>query len=118
VAVELASRRPCGGLVLEAPFTSGSDVAAAVLPILGPMLVHSYDSVPKMRWILAPKLFLQGDRDEIIPLRFGQALYAAAQAPKSFWVVEGAGHNDLVETAGSQYREHLRSFYATLRPGR
>jgi fermentation-respiration switch protein FrsA (DUF1100 family) len=118
VAVELAGRRPCGGLVLEAPFTSGSDVAGSVLPVLGPMLVHSYDSVPRMRWILAPKLFLQGDRDDIVPLRFGQALYAAAQAPKSFWVVEGAGHNNIVETAGSHYREHLESFYATLRPGR
>jgi hypothetical protein len=61
-----------------------------------------------------PKLFVQGDRDEIIPLRLGQALYAAAQGPKSFWVVEGAGHNDIVEKAGPAYREKLKSFYASL----
>jgi hypothetical protein len=61
-------------------------------------------------------LFLQGDRDEVIPLRLGQSLYAAAQAPKSFWVIEGAGHNDIVETAGSQYRERLAMFYGSLRP--
>jgi hypothetical protein len=59
---------------------------------------------------------MQGDRDEIIPLRFGQSLYAAAQAPKSFWVIEGAGHNDIVETAGSQYRERLSAFYGSLKP--
>lgn len=116
VAIDLAGRRPCAGLILEAPFTSGSDMADTVLPILGPMLVRSFNSVPKIRWIVKPKLFLQGDRDEIIPLRFGQGLYAAAQAPKSFWVVEGAGHNNIVETAGPQYRERLAAFYASLKP--
>ena len=116
VAVDLASRRPCAGLILEAPFTSGSDVAATVLPGVGPMLVHSFNSVPKIRWILRPKLFMQGDRDEVIPLRLGQALYAAAQAPKSFWVVEGAGHNDIIETGAAGYRERLTAFYSSLRP--
>lgn len=116
VAVDLAGRRPCAGLILEAPFTSGSDVAGTVIPVLGPLLVRSFNSVPKVRWILKPKLFMQGDRDEIIPLRFGQSLYAAAQAPKSFWIIEGAGHNDIIETAGSQYRERLAAFYGSLRP--
>ncbi len=118
VAVDLAGRRPCGGLVLEAPFTSASDVAGTVLPVLGPVLVRSFNSVPKIRWILAPKLFLQGDHDDVIPLRLGQALYAAAQGPKSFWVVEGAGHNDIVETAGPRYRERLEAFYSSLPQGR
>jgi len=117
VAVDLASRRPCAGLVLEAPFSSASDVAGTVLPVFGPLLIHSFNSVPKIRWLLRPKLFLQADRDDVIPLQFGQSLYAAAQGPKSFWVVEGAGHNDIVETAGPQYRERLASFYASLKPG-
>ena len=116
VAIDLAGRRPCAALVLEAPFSSASEVAATVVPVLGPMLIRSFNSVPKIRWILRPKLFIQGDQDEIIPLRLGQALYAAAQAPKSFWVVEGAGHNNIVETAGSQYRERLAMFYRTLKP--
>jgi len=117
VAIDLANRRPCAGLVLEAPFTSAADVAATVLPVVGPLLVRSYNSLPKIRWIRVPKLFLQGDRDEIIPLRLGQELFAAAQAPKSFWVIAGAGHNDIVETAGPEYREKLRSFYeGLLRP--
>ena len=116
VAVDLAGRRPCAGLVLEAPFTSGSDVAGTVLPLLGPLLVRGFNSVPKIRWILKPKLFMQGDRDEIVPLRFGQSLYAAAQGPKAFWVIEGAGHNDILETAGPRYRERLVAFYATLKP--
>jgi fermentation-respiration switch protein FrsA (DUF1100 family) len=59
---------------------------------------------------------MEGDHGEIIPLRLGQELYAAAQEPKSFWVVEGAGHNDIVETGGRQYRERLEAFYASLKP--
>jgi len=61
-----------------------------------------------------PKFFLQGDRDEVIPAKLAKRLYAAAQEPKSFWVVEGAGHNDILEQAGPAYRERLQSFYFSL----
>ena len=114
VAVDLASHRQCAGVVLEAPFTSGKDVARTVLPFAGPMLVWSFDSRAKIGRIHAPMLFIQGNRDEIIPLRLGQALFAAAPEPKSFWIVPGAGHNDIVEAAGESYRQQLRSFYAGL----
>jgi fermentation-respiration switch protein FrsA (DUF1100 family) len=114
VAVDLASRRPCAGLVLEAPFTSAGAIAGTVIPYLGPMLVRSYDSLSKIRWIMAPKLFMHGNRDELVPLHFGQELFQAAQAPKTFWIVEGAGHNDILERAGTQYRERLAAFYESV----
>ena len=87
VAVDLASRRPCAALILEAPFTAASDVAGTVVPFLGPLLIRSFNSLPKIRWILVPKLFMQGDRDEVIPLRLGQELFAAAHEPKTFWII-------------------------------
>jgi fermentation-respiration switch protein FrsA (DUF1100 family) len=114
VAIDLASRRPCAALILEAPFTSASDVAATVVPVLGPLLVRSFNSLPKIRWIRVPKFFVQGDRDEVIPLRLGQQLFAAAQEPKTFWVIPGARHNDILETAGAEYRHRLKAFYETL----
>jgi fermentation-respiration switch protein FrsA (DUF1100 family) len=114
VAIELASRHPCAAVILQAPFTSASDVAASILPVIGPLLIHSFNSVGKIRGIHVPKLFIQGDHDEIIPPRLGQALYAAAPDPKSFWIVEGAGHNDILETAGPSYRQHLMEFYKKL----
>jgi hypothetical protein len=114
VAIDLASRRPCAALILEAPFTSASEVAGTVVPFLGPLLVRSFNSLPKIRWIRVPKLFMQGDRDEVIPLRLGQKLFAAAQGTKTFWIVPGAGHNDILETAGAEYRQRLRAFYGTL----
>jgi len=118
VAIDLASRRPAAGLILEAPFTSASDVAGTILPVIGPVLVRSYNSLPKIRWLLMPKLFMQGDRDEVIPPRLAQKLFAAAQGPKSFWTVEGAGHNNILDRAGPAYREHLEAFYASLRSSR
>ena len=72
VAVELASRKPCAGVVLEAPFTSARDVAASVLPVLGPMLVWGLNSRAKIGRIRAPLLIIQGDRDEVIPPRLGK----------------------------------------------
>jgi fermentation-respiration switch protein FrsA (DUF1100 family) len=114
VAVDLASRRPCAAVVLEAPFTSGKDVASTVLPVIGPALIWSFDSQKKIGRIHAPMLIIHGDRDEIIPTRLGQALFAAATEPKSLWIVPGAHHNDIVETAGATYPQHLRSFYESL----
>lgn len=114
VAVDLASRRPCAALVLEAPFTSGKDVARTVFPLIGPALTWAFDSRNKIGRIHAPTLFIHGDRDEIIPLRLGLPLFAAAPEPKSLWIVPGAHHNDIVETAGPAYPQHLRSFYESL----
>ncbi|HEX5229779.1 MAG TPA: alpha/beta hydrolase, partial [Bryobacteraceae bacterium] len=114
VAVDLAWRRPCAGLILEAPFTSASDVAGTVLPIIGPLLVRSFNSMPKIPWIRSPKLFMHGDRDEVVPLRLGQELFAAAQGQKTFWMIPGARHNDILETAGPEYRQRLQAFYADL----
>ncbi len=115
VAIDLASRRPCAGLILEAPFTSASDVAGTVVPFVGPLLVRSFNSLPKIRWIRVPKLFLHGDRDEVVPLRLGQELFAAAQGSKTFWVIPGAGHNDILEVAGAEYERRLREFYGNLK---
>jgi len=114
VAVDLAARRPCASVVLEAPFTSAKDVARTVLPVIGPSLIWGFDSRAKIGRIHAPVFFIHGDRDEVIPLRLGQALFAAAPQPKSFWLVPGAGHNDIAETAGASYRQHLHAVYERL----
>ena len=114
VAVDLASRKACAGVVLEAAFTSGGDVANTVLPVIGPVVFRSFDSKSKIANIRAPVLFFHGNRDEIIPLKLGRNLFDAAPEPKWFMEIPEAGHNDLVETAGSTYRERLHEFYGHL----
>ncbi len=114
VAIDLASRNPCAAVVLEAPFPSARAVARTVFPVIGPMLVWSFDSGQKIHRIRAPLLFIHGNRDDIIPLRLGQELFAVAPEPKTFWIVEGAGHNDIPDSAGEAYTERLHSFYEAL----
>jgi fermentation-respiration switch protein FrsA (DUF1100 family) len=104
----------CGGIALEAAFTSGRDVASGALLVIGPLLFRSFDSEIKIAKIRARLVFFHGDHDQVIPLKLGRALFNAAPQPKSFTEVRGAGHNDLVETAGPSYREGLREFYARL----
>jgi fermentation-respiration switch protein FrsA (DUF1100 family) len=114
VAVRLASERPCAGVVLEAPFPSAHEMAGRVWPVLGPLLIHSFDSLARIGRVRAPLLFIHGDRDQVVPYRMGQELFAAAPEPKAFWTVPGAGHNDIVETAAAAYPQRLAAFYASL----
>jgi len=114
VAVELASRRPCAGMILEAPFPSAVDVAWRVLPLLGPLVARGFDSKRRIAAFQRPLLVIHGTRDEVIPLEFGRRVYEAAPGPKWFWAVEGAGHNDLLEAAGASYRARLQEFYRRL----
>ncbi len=114
VAVDVASRKPCAGMVLEAPFSSARAVAGRVLPVVGPLLIWSYDAKAKIGRVKAPLLVIHGDADEVIDYSLGRDLFAAANEPKEHWTVAGGHHNDLLEAAGPQYRERLARFYAKL----
>jgi len=99
----LASRHPCGGLILQSTFTSARDMARRMfaIPLFAYVIKSRFDSVGKMARVRAPVLIVHGTNDEIVPFVMGQQLYALAPEPKSFLAVEGAGHNDLREVAGS-----------------
>jgi len=115
VAVELASRHPCAGLILESPLASLGEMAATVLPVLGPLVAHGFNSKVIIRRVRTPLLVIHGDADEIVPFSQGEAVFAAANPPKDFWRIPGAHHNDLLYAAGEQYIPMLRAFYASLR---
>jgi fermentation-respiration switch protein FrsA (DUF1100 family) len=110
VAVDLAARADCAGVILEAPFPSARAAAARILPGLGPMLVWGFDAKSKIGRMRAPLFVLHGDRDEVIDFSLGRELFDAAPEPKQHWTIAGAGHNDILETAGPEYRDRLRKF--------
>lgn len=118
VAVDLAARVPVDGIVLQATFTTAWDMAKTVMPIglLQPLTGVKFDSASKIRGIGCPKLFIHGNRDEIVPFRLGRRLYELAAPPKEFYEVSGAGHNDLIDTAGIEYLNRLRSFLEMIGP--
>jgi uncharacterized protein len=99
VAVALAARHKVGALVLDSPYSSIADVAAAAYwfvpvrallrdPFRNDLLIGSVD---------APTLIVHGTKDRVVPIRFGEKLFALAGPPKEFWPVEGAAHLALGE---------------------
>lgn len=96
VAVQVAAEKTCGGLVLDAPYTSIVDVAAGQYPWLPvrPMLFDRYESSKYISAVHCPLLVVHGERDEIIPVDMGRQLFAAANEPKKMVTFPNAGHAD------------------------
>jgi fermentation-respiration switch protein FrsA (DUF1100 family) len=114
IAVDLAIRNRCAGVILESPLMSAGRIAGTVLPFLGPLFVRGYDTYSKISRLHAPLMVIHGDADEIVPFAQGRAVFDAANSPKQFWAVPDAHHNDLLDTAGAEYAAHLRAFYDQL----
>lgn len=115
IAVELARRRPeADGLVLEATFTSVSDMIDqspwGFLPV-GLILTQKFDALSKIRDIRMPVLITHGTRDSIVPFHMGERLYEAANGPKRFIRVDGAGHHNLSGAAFDEYRQAVRELF-------
>jgi len=97
VAVALAAEKPVGHLVLESPFTSAADIAAAIywfVPVRW-LMKDQFRSDLAIGKVTAPVLLLHGERDAVVPIALGERLYALINAPKRFVRFPGAGHNDL-----------------------
>ncbi len=112
VAGTVASRKPAAGLILESCFPSVAAVAREYyfgLPADW-LLTSRFDLSAQLPAITMPLLFVHGDRDEIIPIELGKKVYEAANAPKSFYEVRGAGHNDLYVVGGRAYFRRLQEF--------
>lgn len=112
VAVELATRRPCDKLILESTFTSIKDMTKIMF---GGLPVHylvrtKFDSLTKITRLQIPLLILHGNQDQVVPFTLGERLFHAANAPKTFYTIDGADHNDTYEVGGKVYFERLRQF--------
>lgn len=97
VAVQLAATRAVAGLILEAPFTSVAEVAQYHYSFIPASLLlrDRFESSSVIGKVRAPILVLHGDRDRVVPVRFGRALFDAAPQPKEGWFAPEAGHGNL-----------------------
>jgi fermentation-respiration switch protein FrsA (DUF1100 family) len=112
VAIELATRVKADGLIIESTFTSIRTLARLIFPVPLPELPVNYDSLSKIGRIAMPLLVIHGERDELIPVADGQALFQAAAEPKAWFAIPGAGHNDTYLTGGQAYFQRLADFAA------
>jgi pimeloyl-ACP methyl ester carboxylesterase len=96
VAAEMALRGHGARLILLAPFTSVSDMAARMLPVLPArwLVRDRFDTAAKAARIAVPSLVVHGDHDEVIPLEMGRRV--SELLPRSrLVIIAGGGHTDL-----------------------
>jgi uncharacterized protein len=99
IAIALAARHKIGALVLDSPYSSIVDVAAATywfVPVRA-LLRDPFRNDLLIGSVEAPTLMVHGTKDAVVPIRFGEKLFALANQPKEFWRVEGAAHLALGE---------------------
>jgi len=112
VATELARRRPCAGIVLEATFRSAREMAGRILPILpvGWLMSYRLDNESTIPTLDVPILFIHGTADQVIPVEDSKLLHGLTRRPAGLWLVEGANHNDLHLVTGPEFYRRLLDF--------
>jgi fermentation-respiration switch protein FrsA (DUF1100 family) len=112
VAADVATKRPATGLILESTFTSGRDVARLLYPFLpvGPFMHSRFSTIDKIKSLRLPLLIMHGSLDEILPISLGRRLFIAANEPKEFYEISGAGHNDTFFVGGEEYFNRIDQF--------
>ena len=104
VALALAARVKVAALILEAPFTSAADLAAVtywMFPVR--LLMHDqFRSDLRITQAKASLLIVHGTADGVIPIAFGEKLFARANDPKTFVRAQGEGHQPLDNPATMQ----------------
>lgn len=118
VAIDLASRHECGGLIAESPFTSVLEVARRSfrIPFFEYVPKSRFDSLSKISRVRAPILVVHGARDQVFPYSMGESLYRAAPEPKSFLLVQSAGHDDIFLVAEERYLGAIRKLMGVTTP--
>ena len=113
IATITASRHVVAALSLQAPYSSIVDVAAARywwLPVRL-LIKDPFDSASAITKVHVPVLIQHGVADQTIPIQFGKKLFAAANEPKEFVIVPGAGHNIFDEPRWARELAFFDSLY-------
>ena len=111
-AVHIASQRQCGGVILESTFTHLGAMAREHFPVpaVHKMLASRLNAVDRIARLDMTKLFFHGDLDDIVPIRLGRELFDAANPPKEFVTIPGAGHNDTYMVGAERYFTKFKEF--------
>jgi len=108
------------GLIVE----SGFAYAGPLLQLLGVNTQaigfkeeQGFRNIDKIQTFDRPTLIIHAEKDHIIPLSDGQALYDACKSPdKTFLKIPGANHNDIFMRGLSEYMAGVKAFVKGLHP--
>ena len=117
VAIYVALKKEAKSIIIESGFTSTKDMAKTMFPfsLLSPFLPANYNNLKKIPRLGVPKLIIHSEDDEIVPFYMGQELFNAAKAPKYFFRLQGAGHNDSYLVGGENYLQAIAAFSRDLK---
>jgi hypothetical protein len=112
VAIEIALRKKVKALILESAFTSIREMAGnmALFRLFSAFLPNHYDNMEKLPRARVPVLVMHGEADELVPFSLGEKLYQAARAPRFFYPIKGAAHNDTYLVGGEKYFQNFAMF--------
>jgi len=111
VAVELATREPAAGLILDGALLSGVARGGEIYPWLPVRLIarNRFESDRKIGRLTLPKLFLHARADDVVPIDHGERLFALAPEPKRFVPLAG-GHGDAFLVDSAAYFGAIKAF--------
>jgi len=111
-AAAARQRAQVTGLMLITPWDRLENVASHHYPWLPVkwLLRDRYDSADHLADVGRPVVVAVAARDDIVPARFGQALYAALPEPKLLLSLPQAGHNDWPDHAGAAWWQQAVDF--------
>jgi fermentation-respiration switch protein FrsA (DUF1100 family) len=112
IGVELADEIKPRALLLEAPFTSARAMATrlgvpGILPLWRAISRVHYDTRTHVAELDVPVWVVHGDRDMVTPVQMGREVFQAARRKGELLILEGVGHNDVVESGAERYWDWL-----------
>jgi uncharacterized protein len=115
VAVELATRVPAAGLILDGALFSAVARGQEIYPWLPVRLIarNRFESDRKIGRLTLPKLFLHARADDVVPIDHGRRLFALAPEPKRFVELAG-GHGDAFLVDSAAYFGAIAGFLEAL----
>ncbi len=110
--VDLATRFPLAGIILECTFTSVFRVKMHYRCFPG----DRFCNLEKAPHIRCPVLMIHGKQDALIPFWHAERLYAAIRTLKRCLWVEQADHHDIEETAPQEFWKTIHDFCEEIYP--
>ena len=74
------------------------------------LLGAEFKLIDRLPQLSLPKLVIQGDRDDIIPIEFGRQVFEVAKPPKWWYPIAGADHNNTYRVGGTGYFRQFADF--------
>ncbi len=116
MAIATASRRKCGGLIIQSGCVSAERLCKEQVPILNlyPSFLFFRPPLDNRNYLMAshpPLLIVVGQQDEIVPVAHSQALFDLATTPKQLVELPNSKHNDFSLDA-AQLQASLDRFFS------